>query len=460
MKYLKIDNRRFMQLICPTVLVAGALLLLQSCGKEFLDKKNDKSLLVPTTFADFQSLMDNTSIMNALPGLTLLATDDYYTNDAGFKTYVEARDRNSYIWAADIYEGGVNTDWNRPYQQVFYSNIVLEGLDKIVTNESNRKEWNSLKGSALFYRSFAFYNLLQVFAEPYRKGGNNDDAGIPLHLKSDVNIRPGRGTVQEGYRQVLQDLQQAAELLPDRQSVKSRPGKVAAYALLAKTYLLMGDYEQAAGYATKGLGIQAELIEFRTLNKTSAAPFPISLPNGNPEVIFHSAPIVYRFVSNTTYATPELYAAYDQNDLRKTLFFDKRATDLYTGWKNFTGITTSELYLIRSECEVRFGQIDLALKDLNTLLSTRWELNSFTPVMLDNPDALLKKVLLERRKEMIYRGSRWEDLRRFNQEPLLAVTLSRTVNGETYTLAPNSKRYVYPLPDSETTLGGLEQNAR
>jgi hypothetical protein len=68
--------------------------------------------------------------------------------------------------------------------------------------------------------------------------------------------------------------------------------------------------------------------------------------------------------------------------------------------------------------------------------------------------------LLERRKELCFRGLRWQDLRRLNKEPEYAKTLTRKIDGITYTLPPNDPKYVFPIPPNVIALSGMQQNPR
>jgi hypothetical protein len=80
-------------------------------------------------------------------------------------------------------------------------------------------------------------------------------------------------------------------------------------------------------------------------------------------------------------------------------------------------------------------------------------------VAIDAEDAL-RKVLLERRKELVFRAIRWTDLRRLNKDPRFATTLRRVVLGQEYLLPPNDNRYVYPIPTNEIEASGVPQNPR
>ncbi len=138
-------------------------------------------------------------------------------------------------------------DWNLPYQQVFYANLVLEGLPGVSTDSISGPHWNDLKGSACFIRAYAFYNLAQVFAAAYNGASAASDPGIPLRLSSDVNAVSTRASVKSTYDQILSDLRQASSLLPSMIPFTNlnRPSKPAALAMLARVYLSMGAYQQA-----------------------------------------------------------------------------------------------------------------------------------------------------------------------------------------------------------------------
>jgi len=52
-------------------------------------------------------------------------------------------------------------------------------LQDVNQTTNNSGDIDRLRGSALFYRAFAFYNLLQVFAPPYMK---DSAAALPVSL--------------------------------------------------------------------------------------------------------------------------------------------------------------------------------------------------------------------------------------------------------------------------------------
>jgi tetratricopeptide (TPR) repeat protein len=442
-----------------------AACMISGCKKDFLDKKPNKSLLVPATSADLRALLDNTGVFNVTPGLTFLADGELRATDAGWNAYPNLQERNSYTWSADIFGTETSFDWDTQYQQVFYTNVVLEELDKLEKNSENQQ----LRGEALFDRAYAFLNLAQMFAAPYRAASAVTDPGIPLRLTPVVTEKAGRGTVAEVYARMIGDLKAAAQVLPMKVSYKSRPCKAAVYGLLARVYLSMEDYPAAGRYADSCLQLRPELLNYNTLTITAPRPFPSALPNGGTEVIYYSVAGTYRYVSSSspTYISTELYNLYDTTDLRKSLFFrqaapgDFKFKGSYGGSLTFfSGLAADEFYLIRAECAARSGDRDAALSDLNALLVNRSVTGAFVPLTASDAEGALRLVLLERRKELTQRGIYWTDLRRLNHDLRFAVTLSRMVAGQSYTLAPDSKRYTYPIAQDELLLNPMPQNDR
>jgi hypothetical protein len=253
----------------------------------------------------------------------------------------------------------------------------------------------------------------------------------------------------------------AVGVLPDgAPPFPTRPSKTAAYGLLARVYLAMGKYDSALRYSDSCLAGQSALMPYDTVT--------VVFNRSNAEVIFaevmeqvNPSPVsdYLVFVDST------LYSSYSDSDMRKSLFFFNYNGTYFSGFYDqagyaFAGLATDEIYLIRAECEAREGYVAAAMQDLNTLLATRWE-GAFTPLTaVDSIDAL-GQILTERRKELLFRGLRWTDLRRLNKDPRWQKTLYRGLGGSIYSLPPGDPRYVYPIPDYVIGFHpGMPQNPR
>ncbi len=447
--------------ICFLILVT---VLSTSCEKKWLDEKPNTALFVPGTLSDCQILLDNNTRLNLRePEIGEIGADNYFKLYANWQTAQEA-ERNMYIWNPEIFGVEPSPEWRNEYEKIYYANAILETVEKIEKTTENTEQWNAIKGAALFFRALGHYNLVSLFAKPYDAATASGDLGIPIKTSADVNQASSRGNIQGVYDLIITDLAEAKNLLPVTVVAKTRPSKAGAQGLLADVYLTMGNYDKALENADQALGIQSTLLNYNTLNVASNSPFP----RFNSEVIYHAVQITYGILTlGTGYIDTLLYQSYVANDLRKILFFRNRTVGYsfkgsynQSGVSLFSGIATDELYLIRAECNARKGNASAAMNDLNTLLRTRWVTGTYTDMTASSPTEALSKILVERRKELAFRGRRWNDLRRLNKDPNFAITLKRILNGQTYTLPPNDLRYVYPIPNEEITRSGIEQNPR
>jgi len=459
-------------------------LSLNSCRKEFLDVKPDSSLVVPTSLEDFQAILDNIKYMNGATSGTFgtvgyyggpnpiqleLGADNYYIPEESIVD-LSPFDLAVYLWSKDASYGGSTSlsDWSFPYRTVFYSNTVLDGLKKVKPNTLNDQEINQIRGSALFFRAWSFYQLSQAFAPLYEKGKAKDLLGIPLRLTADISEKSIRSNLEETYNQIIADLNEAASLLPNAPLYKTRPSAPAAYGLLSRLYLSMSDFENAKVNAEKCISTYNKpLLNYNNLGSST---YPI--PKFNDEAIFSSIcnfPISTLFQHGSGRIDNQLYNSYLDNDLRKTVFFRQREPNVYSFRGSydgnalmFFGIATDELYINLAECHVRLHDVKSGLKYLNDLLTTRFKniggISSFVPYNTTNEDQALTTVLNERRKELVMRGLRFSDLRRLNKDSRFAKTIFRTINGVKTELAPNDSRYTWPIPNDVIALTGMPQN--
>ncbi|RYF12213.1 MAG: RagB/SusD family nutrient uptake outer membrane protein, partial [Flavobacteriales bacterium] len=105
------------------------------------------------------------------------------------------------------------------------------------------------------------------------------------------------------------------------------------------------------------------------------------------------------------------------------------------------------------------GDKDNALSALNSLLIKRFKTNTFIPYVAATANDALQMVLQERRKELVYRGLRWTDVRRLNKLGA-NITMKREINGETYQLKPNELKFALAIPADIINMTGMVQNYR
>ncbi len=139
--------------------------------------------------------------------------------------------------------------WRELYNYIFVCNSVLEGLSTTTTLTPSVKQ--QLTGEAKFLRAFCYFYLTNLYGD------------VPLVTSTDytVNAILGRITQNKVYEQIIIDLTEAQSILSEDYldgnlrsypgiAERTRPNKWAASALLARTYLYVGDYINAEAQAT------------------------------------------------------------------------------------------------------------------------------------------------------------------------------------------------------------------
>jgi len=437
---------------------------ISGCSK-YLGLKPDNSFSVPGSLQDLQGLLDNSEVvMNfAATGLAEIASDSYYLNETSWTAMTDERDRFLYLWQP---YSPIASQWTGPYQAILHANTVLKYLPSIKISPGEITVANSLRGAALFHRAYQLLHLLQVFSLPYDPAGSNDNLGVVLRKEPSLDEKISRSTVRQCYDFIIGDLKESVNLLPEKADIPTRPSKAAAYAALARAYLVMSAFENAGRYADSALMIQPDLIDYGTeINTASNVPFS----KWNKEVIFDmamngGAPLApaRRRVNIAEYGN------YEESDLRKKAFFslNNQGEVLFKGNYNglnssqlFCGPTTAEMYLIRSETNIRKNRLSEAAKDINTLRAKRFASSDFSEVEFTEQKWAMDFIKKERRRELIFRGQRWPDVRRYILLGEQEETMTRIAGGKIYTMtAPDIVGYTYKLPDEVIDNGSLIQN--
>jgi tetratricopeptide (TPR) repeat protein len=437
---------------------------LSACEK-YLDAKPDQALATPSTLKDLEAILNHGQINNLNTVAGDIMTDDYFLEEPIWKALTDITARDSYIFGQETYH---DFDWQNGYNLLFRANVALDGLAKVKIQANDQQRVNTIKGSALFLRAYAHYHLIQVFALAYQKSTAEQTLGIPLKLSSDINEQISRRSLAECYALVINDLKEAVELLPPRREFKTQPSKAACYQQLARVYLIMHEYDQAGDFASKALAIDATLMDYNSINAATANPFSLF----NQEVVFQGFGSSRGgvFIANRARVDTQLYLSYANNDLRKIIFFNRNSNGSYafkgdySGRNNgnlFAGLAIDELYLIKAEAEVRQDRLNEGLSVLNQLLIKRWKTGTFTALTTSNKADALRVVLLERRKELLFRTNiRWSDIKRLSFDAAHAITVERKIGSDSYQLPVGDLRYANLIPINTVVLSQVIQNKR
>jgi len=426
-------------------------MLLCSC-KKYVEVQ-PKGKITPTTVSDYQLLLNNTTIWNLSTGTSDFLTDDIALTDPALLTSISSTEYYNIYQFSDYYYQVSQDDpeWNLFYQQIYTANVIINGLPTATSGTDAQKQ--EMTAEAKTHRAFAYLCLVNLYARQYDSSAGTTP-GVPLLLVPTYTQSLARATVGVIYTQILSDLNSSINVLPALPTNKAAASQAAAYALLARTYLYMGDYANALINANRALALQSTLLNLNNYTSTGLFPgFALPLGQNNPEVIFLKA-------SENQDAPLGLSAEFLQllgtKDLRYP-FYTYNGPDL--GYYNGTyyayfapleprneGPTVGEMMLIEAECLARTQQGQNGLTVVNALRKTRFKPADYADLTAPNDAQALILILQERRKELFGRGFRLFDLKRLNLDPTMAKTVTHPFGSQSLTLTPGSNRYIYPIP--------------
>ncbi|SEW34468.1 SusD family protein [Chitinophaga sp. YR573] len=439
-----------------TKYIAVLLLILTAGCSKYTDIKTQGSL-IPKQTINYRYLLNGTSTFEGGGQLPDIATADVNITDSIQQASITGNSyytffKNCYNWQSPIYATAVDRDqdWDTYYGRIYNCNTIIAEVPSSTGSTDSVK--NELIAEALVHRADAYLNLVNEYAKPYNASTASSDLGVPLLLTPSLDAKLDRATVATVYNRLEADLKSALIALPKVTAFNTLPGKAAAYSLLARLYLFMGNYTSAGSYADSALLLKSGLNDLGTISS-----YPTKLQN--PEIIFGKIAYTSVAYSPTTLRLgDELLNLLGTTDMRYVLFTADAATNLGNGYtgrffalerstyqtRNI-GTSVPEMMLIKAESLARSGSAGSAIDIVNQLRSKRFKAADYVALTATDANDALVQVINERRREFFCRHLPWYDQRRLKNDPLFSRTYTRTWQGITYTLDPNSNRYVFPI---------------
>lgn len=431
---------------------------------------------IPTTLSDFEALLrDEYTCQRAdITQAVVLLNDKFET--ASNLNYYKLRDIN-YNWKEGENRIPHNTDegtYYNTYAAISTYNLILQSAQNMT--ECTEKERNVLIAQARLLRAHCYFLLANYYAETYDKATAETKLSVPLITSADMGAAYKQVTIADLYSFILEDINAAITNLPERAQTAIHPNLGAGYALLARVYLQMEEYNLALEAADKALNQNNRLydwVKYYNDNK-----FQIDNPIS---YVSTTSPMGYDYVENyyfrhgsSSYSSSENSITidranlYENNDLKfkarwklKTVGADTYYVSTLRGVFNHGGLTTTEVYLIRAECLARAGKLSEAMADINAIRITRILPDKYIPLSASTTEQAIKYIKQIKNNELIFSITPFADTRRLNKDPKYLTTLTKQVNGETRILAPNSYLYTMPFPVGaieNTGNGSLVQN--
>ncbi len=452
------------------LLLIALILGMSGCKDSFLDLKNPQSLPLQGTIKDLATLTTAGNGAYAqlkdlnYYGRSFLVIPELFGDNAFVSRSNGGRYQEEDLLSITRESGIGLSAWAAMYRTVVNANITITEGEKLVPAAAQ----NQVIGEMYALRALAYFDLVRLFAQPYNFTPDASHMGVPLVVeRKDELIKPARNTVSEVYAQIILDLKKSLTLMTTAQK-QAKFTPTAANALLAKVYLYMGDWVNAEKHATDAIAGPYSLLARTAYVASWANKFSVEslFEVGTLTTDNLGANSIGYFYEQAGYgeglATADLYNQYTATDVRRQLiqvgvrnvtfenpayFVKKYPKGTSTRDDNLKVLRLSEVYLIRAEARAELGKTDAsknagAQADLNTIAQRA---DASASAITLSGDALIERILLERRKELAFEGNRFFDLTRRKKN----VTHIRSTSQEVFTY-PNQK-FVYPIPFAETT---------
>ena len=474
------------------------VLFATSCGKEFLEVKNENEYSGDTFFSSPDAYNEAvTATYSTLLHPGMYAREYYFI----FDLLGNEATPNKQLYAdlsvfSNYKHSSLNVNnaflFNASYKTIFRSNFVLDLMSKWnPSTDDNKALKNRFTGEVNFLKSFANFNLVTNYGRvPLRKT-----------YESHLNYHQARNSKTEIWATIEADLKLAVSNLPAKYDSEEDYGRItkgAATALLAKSYLYQKKYAEAVielNKLTDGTYSLANDLDdiFVKGDHTPETIFAVmhSFGEGNtPNYMFSgqemwsagathagreydygflgwnnvlvSETLVDAFtyeIESANYVDPRagktFYGAtkggdtdYNNGDTpyeedgfnwRKYQRYDIMDVEDNSGTINSQIIRYADVLLMLAECNIKLGDNATALPLINNIRKRSGATEYTTLGDNENAMKLLKR---ERRLELAGEQSRYSDLVRWG-------ILEETINAEKGEDIATEKHNLLPIPNAE-----------
>ncbi len=465
-------------------------LLTVSCGKDFLEKSPEDSI---NTANYWQTEDDAINAVNGayqplqwpkLYNMRMWTSDIMSGNSivgaGGGDDGVETQDMANFVTATD--NAGVLDLWRGPAPGILRANLVLQNVPSMNIDEDIK---DRVLGEAYFLRGMYYFILVRYFGD------------VPLILvpqEPGDDLRPERTDKAIVYEQIISDLTNAKDLLPQKSTYSSsdlgRATTGSATGLMAKVYLTLEEWQKVVDLAdeveTLGYDLNLQYEQnFDVYNKNSIESLFEVQYTSNAGEDFWSNENQASWLSTFTgprgsnmvaggwgwnQPTSEFMSTYEDGDLRKdaTVLFDGcpqfGGMDYDSGY-SITGYNLRKFLVTKDVAEtydnspmnfpvLRYADVLLmkaeALNNLNRTSEAYTPLNKVRKrAGLDNVSGLTKDefkevVLHERRVELAFEGQRWFDMIRVD-DGQWGLNFLHSIGKTNAT----TKHLLFPIPQKE-----------
>lgn len=368
---------------------------------------------------------------------------------------------------------------------------TIDNCNTALSIKGDSEELRKAQGQALVLRAFCYLHLVQHYQFTYLK--DKDAPCVPIYTEPSNNttVPKGKSTVAQVYQRIFEDLALAQDYLKNYvrsgDNQKFKPDLAVVNGLLARAYLLTGQWEEAAkaaAAARQGYSLMTTAAEYEGFNNISNKEWiwghPQTLAQSSASYNFYFLDATYVGAYSSFMADPHFRDTFSDGDIRLELFQWMR--EGYLGYKKFhmraddtadiVLMRASEMLLVEAEALARDGFPEKAVVPLNELRHARG-LGDYDLTGKSQQD-VIDEILMERRRELWGEGFGITDILRTQQSVKRTVLSAEEQKQEvdawqegggfakrnplghwfvTFSegevFVPNSTNYLYAIPKEE-----------
>ncbi len=234
------------------------LLVIASCGDDFLDLQNPNQITAATFFETPEQVQQAVNTLYpAMIGVRLAENGGFFQQNArsgeaeitsgAFDIQV-----SYYNFQNTPESGSTDALWESLYTVIYRANTILANLDRVDWSE-NEELRTSLIAETHFFRGLGYFHLAYLYGQ------------VPIVTKpaeTEEEFNPDKAeSIGAVYDQAIADLQIAKAGLPEEQDDSGRATKGAATGFLGKTYLYRASFLGEDNYYAQAATEFREVID-------------------------------------------------------------------------------------------------------------------------------------------------------------------------------------------------------
>ncbi len=377
----------------------------------------------------------------------------------------------------------IESNWRRSYEVINILNHILKNINNVTT------EKDRIEGEALAMRGMLYFEMVRLWGAEY-ESTTISSPSIPLLTEPISTVKdivtPTLATVGKVYEQVQEDLEAASILLEPLGKNGANLSHYACEAILMRVAMHKGEYNQAETHASKIIGTNGvfDLTDtpfeaFNNFENSVEDIFGIQQTvANNTGDITTSTGLTYYYssvvgkgvgalrIQGASFNTTSLInrPKFAPEDLRGMIISDTDSMSLVGNidelfYRNINNTSTfssgkylsadrvipvirlAEIHLARAEAIARQDNAvtQEAIDDLNETRTragvVALQVDDFTN---GGFDALIDSIKIEKKREFLYEGLIFHDLKRWNDEIGIPGTPA------------TDPKFILPIPQSET----------